>query len=202
MFTQPTPSNRRQGQGNGVLLTGLILTVLLSTLALLLFPARSSAATVSSLTAPTKVCPGQNIRSGKPNRQVQAMRCLINYARARSGMHRLKRSGQLNRSAKNKSRDIMRCGAFDHNACGRDFTFWMKRVGYARRCWAGAENIAWGQYQLGSPRRIFISWLKSSGHRANMLSRGFNAFGVGLRSGSFQGYRGARVWTTHFGRRC
>lgn len=182
---------------------GLFLAVVLTcVVALLLQPERSPAAGINRLIAPVSVCPGQNIEAGKPNKQLEAMRCLINYARSRSGLRKLKKSGQLNRSAMNKSRDIMRCGVFDHNACGRDFTFWMKRVGFARRCWTGAENIAWGQYFLGNPRQIFISWLKSPGHRANMLSRAFNAFGIGLRSGRFQGYRGARVWTTHFGKRC
>lgn len=202
MPIRQTSPFRRQGRSKGLLVSLFLAAALPLIFSLLLLPDRSGAASVAKLTASVKQCPGQNIRSGQPNRQAKAMRCLINYARARSGLKRLKKSAQLNRSAKNKSRDIMRCGAFDHNACGRDFTFWMKRVGYARRCWAGAENIAWGQYRLGSPRKIFVAWLRSPGHRANMLSRGFNAFGVGLRSGKFQGHRGARVWTTHFGRRC
>lgn len=183
-------------------LSGLLIPALAALFALLLLaPARADAVNVKRLTAPVKVCPGQNKSGHATNAQLRAMRCLVNYARSRSGARKLKSSRQLNRSADRKSSDIMRCG-FDHSACGRDFTFWMRKVGYGNGCWAGAENIAWGQGKLGNPRKIFVSWLRSSGHRQNLLSGGFNAFGVGLRKGKFLGYSGAQVWTTHFGRRC
>jgi uncharacterized protein YkwD len=163
-------------------------------------PTRAEAINLQRLVAPTSVCPGQN-DIDSPKAQLRAMRCLINYARAKSGVRKLKTSGQLNRSATLKANDIKRCG-FEHSACGRDFTFWMRKVGYARRCWSGAENIAWGQGVFGSARRIFISWMRSSGHRRNLMAREFNAFGVGLKRGRFQGYSGSQVWATHFGSRC
>ena len=171
-------------------------------LLLLVWPGKAEAVNVSRLTAPGHVCPGQGNAKARTKKQIQAMRCLINYARKRSGLWRLRKSKQLDRSAARKSRDMVRCRSFAHSACGRDFTYWMHRVGYAARCWSGGENIAWGQHRRGSARQIFIAWLRSPGHRANMLSRGFNALGIGLRKARFQGYPGARVWTTHFGKRC
>lgn len=183
-------------------LSGLLTAALATFFALLiLVPAQAEAVNVKRLTASVKVCPGQNRSGHSTKAQLRAMRCLINYARSHSGKRKFKSSSQLNRSAARKSSDILRCG-FDHSACGRDFTFWMKKVGYGGGCWAGAENIAWGQGKLGNPRKIFISWLRSAGHRQNLLASGFNAFGVGMRNGKFLGYRGAQVWTTHFGRRC
>ncbi len=130
------------------------------------------------------------------------MRCLINFARKRQGLGRFRPSKKLDVSAGRKSSDIKRCGSFDHYACGRDFTFWMRRVGYASRCWTAAENIAWGQGSRGNVRSIFKAWLRSPGHRANMFSRAYNNVGVGLRKGRFQGANGAMIWTTHFGKRC
>ncbi len=130
------------------------------------------------------------------------MRCLTNFARRRAGRSPLSSVARLNRSAQRKSADILRCGQFDHEACGRPFTYWIDRSGYLdRRCWSAAENIAFGTGVLGTPRRIFTGWLHSEGHRRNLMGR-FDDLGVGLRSGRFEGHAGARVWTQHFGRRC
>lgn len=195
MAISPPPSS---GGRLGGALAFLLLVTLVA--AALFNPARAEAGGVKRLTAPVEVCPGQN-STGSAKRQLRAMRCMVNYARRKSGLRPLKSAGPLNRSASLKSTDIMRCG-FDHSACGRDFTFWMRKVGYGSGCWAGGENIAWGQGKLGNPRNIFVAWLRSSGHRRNILSTSFNAFGVGLRKGRVEGHRDAQVWTTHFGRRC
>ena len=178
-----------------------LLSVLLLAL-MTLSPAPAGAVNVKRLTASAKACPNQNNINASARTQTRAMHCLINHARKKRGLRKLKKSRQLNRSARRKSGDMKRCGSFDHYACGRDFSFWMRKVGYTSRCWTAAENIAWGQGRLGSPRKIFVAWLRSPGHRANMFSGRFSALGAGLRKGTFQGHRRARVWTTHFGHRC
>lgn len=183
--------------------TTVLAALILALLVLIALPTeRAEALNLARLTAPGPVCKGQGSTSAPAKVQTKAMLCLINYARKRSGIHRLKRSKRLDRSARRKSSDMVRCGSFDHYACGRDFTYWMHKVGYTSRCWAGAENIAWGQHRLGNPRQVFRSWMRSSGHRQNILSRNFRALGVGLRKARFQGHRGAQLWTTHFGKRC
>ncbi len=97
---------------------------------------------------------------------------------------------------------MVRCDSFDHGACGREFTFWMRRVGYLDGgCWRAAENIALGTGRLGTPRSIFRGWLHSSGHRENILGP-FHDVGVGLRVGDLEGFSGAHVWTQHFGSHC
>lgn len=197
--TRPTVASGPRTFGKRSLYLALLVT--LASL-LLVMPERADALNLARLTAPGSVCKGQSNNTAPANVQVRAMRCLINYARKRSGLRPLKRSRQLDRSSKRKSVDMLRCGSFDHYACGRDFTFWMHKVGYTSRCWAGAENIAWGQYRLGNPRQIFRAWMRSSGHRKNILSRNYRALGVGLRKGRFQGHKGAQLWTTHFGKRC
>lgn len=199
--TAPAGAARTRVFGTRAVLPALIAATLL----LLFFavsPQRSDAASLARNSDAGVVCKGQYSTNAPVRVQVQAMRCLINYTRLRHGLPRLRPSKKLDVSSRRKSIDIMRCGNFDHNACGRDFTFWMHKVGYTRGCWAAAENIAWGQHHLGNPHQIFQAWMRSAGHRQNILSRNFNAFGVGLRKGSFQGHNGARVWTTHFGKRC
>ena len=171
--------------------------------AMLFGPASDAEAlSVKRLTASVNACPGQNDSSARPAAQSRVMRCMFNFAREKRGLSRLKSSSQLDRSARRKSGDIKRCGSFDHYACGRDFTFWMRQVGYARQCWTAAENIAWGKGKNGNVRSIFVAWLKSPGHRANILSRNYSAVGAGVRKGRFFGNRGSQVWTTHFGSHC
>jgi uncharacterized protein YkwD len=106
----------------------------------------------------------------------------------------------LDRAARGKSGDILRCDQFDHAACGREFTHWFERVGYAGRCTAFGENIAWGTGSLGSVRNIFRAWIGSPGHRANILGE-FEEIGIGLRVGTLEGNSRAHVWTQEFGSR-
>lgn len=128
------------------------------------------------------------------------MRCMTNYARQRRGKPPLAGHGGLDRAARGKSGDILRCDQFAHEACGREFTYWFGRVGYGGRCTALGENIAWGTGSLGSVRNIFGAWIGSPGHRANILGD-FEEIGIGLRVGSLEGNTGAHVWTQEFGSR-
>lgn len=132
------------------------------------------------------------------------MACMTNYARTHAGLEPLRRDADLARSADRKGADIVRCDSFSHTACGRDFTYWIDRVGYAEgNCLgAAAENIAWGTGRLGTVRSIFLSWMGSPGHRANILGADYRDLGIGLRVGTLDGYRAAHVWIQHFARRC
>jgi uncharacterized protein YkwD len=143
-------------------------------------------------------CPGQTGTAAPLAKQVRAMRCLVDFARRGRGLPAYLPSGVLNRAAAHKSADILRCAEFSHEACGRPFTYWMEELGYPA-CGVG-ENIAWGSGQLGSPRSIFRSWMRSQGHRENILGS-FEEIGIGLRVGSLEGYSGAHVWTQDFGSR-
>lgn len=134
--------------------------------------------------------------------QLAAMRCLVDHARKRAGLGALADSKDLNRSAKDKAADILRCKSFSHYACGREFTFWMKRVGYlSTNCWRVAENIAWATGKTSSPEAIFRTWMHSPEHRANILGH-FSQVGVGLRVGNLNGRTRSHVWIGHFGTHC
>jgi uncharacterized protein YkwD len=153
----------------------------------------------SSLIAPASACPNQGDPGARPAAQVKAMRCLVNFARAGRGLAPLAASAPLNGAAGRKSADILRCDEFSHEACGREFTYWVERSGYRARCLA--ENIAWGSGPLGSPRSIFANWMRSPGHRENILGP-YRDIGIGLRVGGLEGYAGAHVWTQAFGGNC
>jgi uncharacterized protein YkwD len=131
--------------------------------------------------------------------QERAMLCLTNRARGERGLAELTAARPLTRAADHKSADILRCGEFSHEACGRPFAYWMDRFGFSG-C-AEAENIAWGTGPLGSVRSIFRAWMHSPGHRENILGP-YEQSGIGLRVGRLDGYAGAHVWTQDFGASC
>jgi uncharacterized protein YkwD len=153
----------------------------------------------TQLIAPVSACPDQTDPGAPAATQVRAMRCLTNFARRGRGLAPLAASTPLDGAAARKSADVLRCDEFSHEACGRDFTYWIKRSGYAGGCLA--ENIAWGNGSLGSVRSIFRSWMHSPGHRENILGP-YEEIGIGLRIGRLEGRGGAHVWTQDFGGAC
>ena len=184
------------------MLRKLTLLASLATLVIAFAAAPAQAMKIRNLMAPPSVCPGQNNTSAPVYKQERAMQCMTNYARSRAGMGRYAKSAKLYDSADRKGDDILRCDSFSHYACGRDFTFWLKRVDFIGGCWTAGENIAWGTGDLGSARSVFRAWMRSSGHRQNILAGDYSQLGVSLRRGTLDGNGGARVWVQHFGDRC
>jgi uncharacterized protein YkwD len=180
------------------------LIIALTALALLgvLVAGPAQARRLSSLVAPTSVCANQTDIGDSAAVQEQAMRCMTNYARQHDGLGQFGNAAALDSSATKKSADIIRCNSFSHYACGRNFTYWMQRSGYlAARCWRAGENIAWGIENEGNVRSIFVSWLHSPEHRANLLGR-YSQIGIALSIGNLEGHRDAHVWTQDFGSHC
>jgi len=151
-----------------------------------------------ALPGAAQACQGQDNGKASADAQERVMLCLVNHARSARGLSPLTASKALTKAADHKSRDIIRCNEFSHEACGREFTFWMTHFGY-RGCSAG-ENIAWGSGGLGTPASIFKAWMHSQGHRENILGP-YEDTGIGLQSGKLEGYAGAHVWTQEFGSR-
>lgn len=130
------------------------------------------------------------------------MRCMAEFARRMDGLDELAATGELSRSTRDKTADILRCHSFSHFACGREFTYWIRRTGYiSTSCWRVGENLAWGIGKFGTVRSIFQAWMRSPEHRTNILGD-YDEFGVSLRIGDLGGRSGARVWAEHFGARC
>jgi uncharacterized protein YkwD len=144
-------------------------------------------------------CPTRAAISAPAALQEAAMLCLVNNTRRARGLSELAANDPLARAADHKSADILRCDEFSHEACGREFTYWIERSSF-QGC-ASAENIAWGGGSLGGVRSIFRLWMHSSGHRANILGP-YEGIGIGLRVGRLDGNGGAHVWTQDFGGPC
>lgn len=144
-------------------------------------------------------CAGQGDAGAPASVQERAMLCLVNRARAQRGLDPLAAPASLARAADRKSADILRCDQFSHEACGREFTYWIERSGYSG-CREG-ENIAHGGGRYATASSIFRMWMNSSGHRRNILGP-YEDIGIGLQVGELDGYGGAHVWTQEFGTPC
>jgi uncharacterized protein YkwD len=129
------------------------------------------------------------------------MVCMLSYARVADGRSALRPYKPLRLSANDKARDVLRCQTFSHEACGRRFWYWMRRVGFFRGGRKVGEMLALGGGQSGTVRGTMTNWLNSSEHREVLLHREFDLVGVGTVTGSFRGFRGTTIWVAHLGGR-
>jgi uncharacterized protein YkwD len=134
---------------------------------------------------------------------VRATLCLLNAQRARRGLGAVRLNDDLSTAARGHSRAMVSKRFFSHTSPdGTTFLDRIKATGYlsGARSWNVGENIAYGSGSLSTPRAISRAWMKSPGHRANILSSAFRSIGVGIASGTPVGRDGG-TYTTDFGRR-
>jgi uncharacterized protein YkwD len=113
-------------------------------------------------------CAGQ----GDVSKSTTVLVCMTSVARVAHGLPGITANGALMAAAVAKNQDQLSCG-YGHEACGHPFNYWMTNKGYTGRC--TAENVAMGQR---TPREVFVAWMNSSGHRANILNRSYKDIGV------------------------
>lgn len=102
---------------------------------------------------------------------------LVNQVRAENGLPAMRLSARLSNVAQNHASDMFTQGYFSHkNLLGESSFDRMKKEGITYM--AAGENIAKGQH---TPEAVMMSWLKSPGHRANILSPKFSKIGIGFR---------------------
>ncbi len=100
----------------------------------------------------------------------------INAARAKAGCGPLRLNGKLVAAAKGHAKAMAEQNFFGH--AGKDgsrFSSRIARQGYSYR--TAAENIAAGQK---SAAQVVNSWLKSAGHRRNILNCRMTETGIAL----------------------
>lgn len=151
------------------------------------------------LNAVAASCAGATTAAGDTHSRLEAMYCGINLVRRSFGLSPVRGSGPLNRSSLLKADAVRRCG-FSHTPCGMSFALTFRRAGYlpAR---AFAENLAWGQGELGSPVRTLSLWLQSPPHRRNLLARRWRDLGIAVERGNMFGRGGVSLWVLQLGRR-
>lgn len=117
---------------------------------------------------------------------------LVNIEREKYGVAPLERDDTLMQAAQLRAEELSE--SFSHTRPDGSSCFTvLKDMGISY--WAGGENIAAGQR---TPQKVVDSWMNSPGHRANILSEGFTAIGVGYYNcdGGDGGY--GRYWTQMF----
>ncbi|MCI3225940.1 CAP domain-containing protein [Streptomyces sp. NP-1717] len=117
---------------------------------------------------------------------------LVNSERAKAGCGPVSTNSQLDTAALRHSQDMAAKGYFDHNSPdGKDPGDRITAAGYQWSTYG--ENIARGQQTAA---QVMEGWMKSPGHRANILNCAFKEIGVGVHSES-----GGPWWTQAFGAR-
>jgi uncharacterized protein YkwD len=148
-------------------------------------------------------CAGSWLRAVPANEpQVRdATLCLINAQRERNGRVPLTENTMLDRAAMLHSLDMAKRKYFEHaDPDGVQPDARIVHQGYPPIL--VGENLAWGELAQSTPANIVALWMKSPGHRANVLDAAYREIGIGM---AFQAPevqhepRQAAIYTTTFG---
>jgi uncharacterized protein YkwD len=107
---------------------------------------------------------------------VESVLSAVNAVRAKAGCEPLRLNGKLTAAAKGHAKAMAEQNFFGH--AGKDgsrFSSRINRQGYSYT--TAAENIAAGQKTAG---QVVASWLKSAGHRRNILNCRMRDTGIAL----------------------
>ena len=114
----------------------------------------------------------------------------LNAERRARGLAALDWDGDLARLAADWSAHMASTGNFSH----RDLGAAGGLPGMSKFSALG-ENIAWVEGYPSMGNQLHVGWMRSEGHRANMLQRGFDSVGIAVACS------GGRAWATqNFGR--
>jgi uncharacterized protein YkwD len=103
---------------------------------------------------------------------------LTNAERSNAGRPALRSSGRLMEAAQLHADQMARLGRLEHVISGAPYPRPEDRLAAAGYQWSAyAENIAMGQ---GSATAAMDSWMRSSGHRANILNANVTEIGIGF----------------------
>jgi uncharacterized protein YkwD len=148
-------------------------------------------------------CAGSWLRPVPANdaRVHAATLCLLNAQRTRAGDAPLTENTMLQRAAELHSLDMAKRKYFEHrDPDGVQPDARIVHAGYPPIL--VGENLAWGELAQSTPANIVSLWMKSPGHRANLLEPAYREIGIGL---AFQAPelqdkpRQAAIYTTTFG---
>ncbi len=107
-----------------------------------------------------------------------------NAQRYRNGMTLLDSDGELSHAAAMKMQDLFAHQYFAHvSPSGESISDLARRVGYTYL--AVGENLALGDF--ASSKEVVEAWMKSPGHRKNILSRTYSEIGIAAGRGRYDG---------------
>lgn len=146
-------------------------------------PTRPSPPTTVAATAPTR-------SPSTAERITKDLFARVNAERAARGLPALVWSADLARLAADWSGHMASTGTFAHRDLGA-----AGRLPGISRFSALGENIAWVEGYQNDAFQLHSGWMKSDGHRQNILQPGFDSIGIGVVCS------GGKAWATqNFGR--
>jgi uncharacterized protein YkwD len=172
-----------------VVLASMLVAFLAAVVATVVDPQSADASTR------VKSCTGGKIELKADEKRIFVLQ---NRKRDSKGLRRLCVHPKLQKIARSHSKDMIERDYFSHNTkgSGRTPEQRAKRAGYNYRYFG--ENISYGD----SPGRVFDMWMKSDGHRKNILNGKFKEVGIGAKTGHFKpAGRTTTVYTVDFGTR-
>jgi uncharacterized protein YkwD len=133
-------------------------------------------------------CANADLRPASDNLDAvrAAIVCLHNQIRERNGLPLLKGNTKLRRAAEGHSSEMVQKRYFDHTSpTGATMVDRILAAGYVRadQGWVLGENLEWGTGNLSTPRGALDAWMKSPGHRSNILKRSYRQMGIGIAPG-------------------
>lgn len=142
-------------------------------------------AVLMTLAAPVQACPAPS------GADLHLHLATLNAQRSQAGQAPLEFAPDLGRVAQAHACDMARRGYFSHTSPdGRGMMARAQQAGLTGYCAMG-ENIAKGQPDVPS---VMASWMRSTGHRRNILDGGFTHVGFGRAPGAH--------WVQLFAGRC
>jgi uncharacterized protein YkwD len=127
--------------------------------------------------SPTEV-PDAPAAEGASSNVANSLVQLTNAERSSAGVPALRADSRLMQAAQLHADQMARLGRLEHVLSGAQYPRPEDRLAAAGYQWSAyAENIAMGQ---SSAAAAMDSWMRSSGHRANILNRGVTEIGIGF----------------------
>jgi uncharacterized protein YkwD len=150
--------------------------IMLVALARCALPERHAYATTGPLRRGYRICPAADL---------DVVVARVNEIRARGGLHRVGDDHYLARYASTRSAAMAAAKVLSHSGWDRG----LRNAGLTDE--AIGENVA---YNYETPADVMAAWMRSPGHRANILEPLFRRIGVGCVIDE----RGHRWWTQDF----
>jgi len=122
----------------------------------------------------------------------------VNALRVSRGLRPLTVSSDLRRAADAHSDELLEAGVFSHDSPdGTSFSDRLQRFYPPRnRPWTVGENLLMSGPTEPTSADVIAAWMKSPGHRANLLNPRWRELGVGARFSSAAGgeFGGRPTW--------
>lgn len=114
--------------------------------------------------------------------------CLLNAQRAAQGLKTLSSQSTLETAATKYAQSMVEKRFFAHvSPGGQTITERLASYITGTRSYTVGENLGWGQSVLGTPAATVNAWMRSAGHRDNILNANFEEVGIGIVPGTPKG---------------